>query len=69
MLTVIMSNNIISYQRNLVNNHPCAAEVNENIAIKATTKIKIPCQTLLTPMSSNSGLKIKTIGSMAVRIS
>ena len=64
-----MSSSNISYQRNLVNNQPCAAEVNEKIAIRATTKIKIPCQTLVTPISSNSGLKIKTIGRMAVRIS
>ena len=65
-----MTNNIIiSYQRSLVNNHPCAAEVKEKIAIRETIKINIPCHTLVTPISNNSGLKINTIGRIAVRIS
>ena len=60
---------MISYQRSLVSNHPCAAEVKEKMAIRETIKINNPCHILLTPMSNNSGLKIKTNGRIAVRIS
>ena len=44
-------------------------DVNENIAIRATIKINNPCHILVTPINNNSGLKIKTTGRIAVRIS
>ena len=39
------------------------------IAIKETIKINNPCQKLVMPINSSSGLKIKTKGNMAVLIS
>ena len=48
---------------------PSEEEVNAKIAISETIKINAPCQKLSTPIKSNSGLKIKTIGRIAVLIS
>ncbi len=44
-------------------------ELKHNMAISETTKIITPCQTLSTPISRSWGLKMKTTGSSAVRIS
>ena len=55
---VMRSKNIISYQRNRVKNQPWAADAKQKIAINDTININNPCQKLVTPIKSNSGLNI-----------
>ena len=63
------SNSAASYSFNLTIIQPCVTEVKARMAIRETINTIIPCQILVTPIRSNSGLKIKTTGNMAVRIS
>lgn len=65
----ISNNANVSHRRLRVKNQPCVAAAKANMAITATTNTNRACQTLVTPISKRSVLKMKRNGRMAVRMS
>ena len=63
------SKRTVSYQRTRTRSQPCVADEKQKIATSDVTKIAMPWSQLSTPISSSCGLKMKTNGRIAVRMS
>ena len=68
-ISAASSSSTTSCQRTLSSSQRWVAELNARMAISETMATSTPCQTLVTPISSSSGLNRKTNGSSAVRMS